>query len=267
MPSVADVATFLDRFAPARLAAEWDNVGLLIGDRQRPVERLMTCLTVTPQSVAEAIDEGAQLIVTHHPFPFHAARRFTSDTVEGRLMLDIVSGGIAVYSPHTSFDSASDGINQRLGAGMGLSNLAPLVADGDDATAGTGRQGTIDGANLAELGRRCAAFLNVAGVQVVGAPDLPVKRVAVACGSAGELLEVARQAGCDCFVTGEARFHGCLQAEAYGMSLILTGHFASERFAVEALAKLLSREFPAVFCWASSRESDPVRWLSRSVAS
>ena len=100
-------------------------------------------------------------------------------------------------------------------------------------------------------------------MQLVGEPDRPAKRVAVACGSAGELLEVAQQAGCDCFVTGEARFHSCLQAEAYGMSLILTGHFASERFAVEVLATLLSREFPEVFCWASSRESDPVRWLSK----
>ena len=70
MPTVADVAAFLERFAPARLAAEWDNVGLLIGDRQATVHRLMTCLTVTPESAAEAIDERADLIVAHHPFPF-----------------------------------------------------------------------------------------------------------------------------------------------------------------------------------------------------
>ena len=125
MPSVADVATFLDRFAPARLAAEWDNVGLLIGDRQRRVEVLDDLSDRYSPKRGGGNRGGAQLIVTHHPFPFHAVRRFTSDTAEGRLMLDIVSGGIAVYSPHTSFDSASDGINQRLGAGMGLSNRAP----------------------------------------------------------------------------------------------------------------------------------------------
>jgi dinuclear metal center YbgI/SA1388 family protein len=263
MPSVADVAAFLDRFAPSRLAAEWDNVGLLLGYRQNAVERVMTCLTVTPTSAAEAIDERASLIVTHHPFPFPAARRFTSDTVEGQLMLDLVAAGIAVYSPHTAFDSAADGINQRLGAGIGLSNLAPLVADALDCSAGTGRQGVIDGVALGDLARRCAAFLKIGGVQMVGSPNRPVHRVAIGCGSAGELLDLARQAGCECLITGEARFHTCLEAQASGIALILTGHYASERFAVEILSQTISKQFPALKCWASTREFDPISWRAR----
>ena len=91
MPAVADVAAFLERFAPARLAAEWDNVGLLIGDRQADAARVMTCLTVTPESAGEALDERANLIVTHHPFPFRPTKRITSDTVEGRMLLDLLT--------------------------------------------------------------------------------------------------------------------------------------------------------------------------------
>jgi dinuclear metal center YbgI/SA1388 family protein len=261
--TVAEVAEFLDHFAPARLAAEWDNVGLLVGDRERGVERLMTCLTVTPDSAAEAVSERANLIVTHHPFPFKAARRITSDTSEGRMLLKLIGAGVAVYSPHTAFDSAALGINQRLAEGLGLANIQPLVADQADATLGTGRVGNVRGAaTLADVARRAAGFLRARGVQIVGEPARSVSRVAVGCGSAGELVEPARQVRCDCFVTGEARFHTCLEAEATGVSLVLTGHYASERFAVEALAELLAGEFPRVQCWASRRERDPLIWLA-----
>jgi dinuclear metal center YbgI/SA1388 family protein len=262
MPSLADVTAFLERFAPARLAAEWDNVGLLIGDGQAEVTRVMTCLTVTPESVAEAIADRANLIVTHHPFPFRPTKRITADTVDGRMLLDLIAAGIAVYSPHTAFDSAAAGINQRLGEGLGLTDLAPLAPDVEHPSAGTGRAGGVHGVRLGDLARRCATFLKISGLQIVGQPDQAIHRVAIACGSGGELLDASRQAGCDCFVTGETRFHTCLEAQAAGISLILTGHFASERFAVEALAEVLAQEFPQLNCWPSRRERDPLTWLT-----
>ncbi|HJS08548.1 MAG TPA: Nif3-like dinuclear metal center hexameric protein [Pirellulales bacterium] len=262
MSTIADVAAYLERFAPARLAAEWDNVGLLVGDRQCMVTSIMTCLTVTPDVVAEATRERANLIITHHPFPFRATKRITTDTNEGRMLLNLMAAGIAVYSPHTAFDSAAEGINQRLATGLGLINIAPLAPDRDDPAIGTGRYGGTGGVQLGELARRGATFLKINGVQVVGEPSQTINRVAIACGSGGELLDVARRAGCDCFVTGETRFHTCLEAQAAGIALVLTGHYASERFAVEALAESLQREFPPVKCRASLRERDPLNWFT-----
>ena len=84
--------------------------------------------------------------------------------------------------------------------------------------------------------------------------------MAVACGAAGELLAAAAAAGCDSMVLGETRFHTCLEAEALGIGLLLPGHFASERFAVEQLAEVLARQFPDVKVWASREERDPLRW-------
>jgi dinuclear metal center YbgI/SA1388 family protein len=262
VPSLAQIADFLERFAPARLAAEWDNVGLLVGDRQQQITRLMTCLTVTSSSAREAIEERANLIVTHHPFPFRPTKRITADTIQGRMLLDLIAAGVAVYSPHTAFDSAAAGINQRLGEGLGLSELVPLAADAEDPAAGTGRAGRARGLRLADLAKRCATFLKIDGVHIVGEPDRSIERVAIACGSGGELLDQAREAGCDCFVTGEARFHTSLEAEAAGIALVLTGHHASERFAVEALADVVAREFPHLTCWPSRRERDPLVWLA-----
>src|SRR5664279_2821773 len=120
------LAAFLEQFAPPYLAEEWDNVGLLVGDRDRELRKVMTCLTITPDSAREAIDERADLIVTHHPLPFAAVKRITADTVLGRLLLDLIAAQIAVYSPHTAFDSAPRGINARLAEGLGLRDIAPL---------------------------------------------------------------------------------------------------------------------------------------------
>jgi dinuclear metal center YbgI/SA1388 family protein len=126
MLTVAVVIDHLERLAPTRLAADWDNVGLLLGDRAASVSRIMTCLTVTPASAAEAIDRQASLIVTHHPILFRAAKRLTADNAEGRMLLDLARAGVAVYSPHTALDNAAGGINDLLARKLGLVEVGPL---------------------------------------------------------------------------------------------------------------------------------------------
>jgi dinuclear metal center YbgI/SA1388 family protein len=259
MHTVADVSAYLERIAPLRLAEDWDNVGLLVGGRTQGVSKLMTCLTVTPDSAAEAIDSGVDLIVTHHPMPFRPVARLTDDTTVGRLLLDLIAAHIAVYSPHTAFDSAHQGVNDRLAAGLALHGVAPLLPHPEGQ--GTGRFGWLsEPATLEQLANELKKFLKLQRLQIVGRPDQPVRTVAIACGAADELLEAARANACDAMVIGEARFHTCLEAQAVGIGLLLPGHFASERFAVEELAAILGRQFPDIQVWPSRREAEPVEW-------
>jgi dinuclear metal center YbgI/SA1388 family protein len=259
MFTIATIADFLERFAPPRLAEDWDNVGLLVGRRERPARRVMTCLTITPTSAAEAVRDAADLIVTHHPMPFHAMRRLTGETPTGAMLLDLIAAGVAVYSPHTAFDSAREGINQRLAQGLGLRGVAPLVPAEDGL--GSGRFGWLGEAiTLGAFVGRVKAFLRVEHVQYVGEPDRAVQTVAVACGAAGEFLEPARRMDCDAMLLGETRFHTCLEAEAAGIALVLPGHYASERFAIEALSDVLAAQFPSLSVWPSGCERDPLRW-------
>ncbi len=261
MTSIGDVCSFLDEFAPQQLAEEWDNVGLLVGDPDRAVTKLMTCLTVTPDSGQEALQERAELIVTHHPLPFRATKRVTTETVSGRLLWQLIGGQVSVYSPHTAFDSAALGINRRLAEGLQLSDIQPLLPAEEGSAVGAGRQGRLAPAlPLAAVARRLKELLGIDGLHAVGAAERPVERVAVACGSAGGFLEAARAAACDLLVTGETGFHTCLEAAATGVALLLPGHFASERFAVEQLAGVLGERFPELTVWASRREHDPLRW-------
>jgi dinuclear metal center YbgI/SA1388 family protein len=126
MITVATIAAHLDKFAPLDLAASWDNVGLLLGDRAKRVKKVMTCLTVTPEVAAEAVSDKVQLIVTHHPILFRGAKRLTADSPEGRIVLTLARAGVAVYCPHTAFDNTKGGINDSIARKLGLVDVTPL---------------------------------------------------------------------------------------------------------------------------------------------
>ncbi len=264
MIPLRDICEFLDTFAPLETAEDWDNVGLLVGDPDRMVARVMTCLTVTSDSVTEAVEDAVDLIVSHHPMPFHPLRRLTTEKTPSRLLLRLIRADVAVYSPHTAFDSAAHGINQQLADGLGLTNALPLVVqDPQRPEQGSGRYGLLQRPiKLADLAQELRRFLGIAGLHVVGDRNRDVRRIAVACGAAGQFLEPAGQVGCDVLVTGETTFHTCLEAEALGMGLLLPGHYASERFAVETLAERLADRFPKLVVWASRQEKDPLFWAN-----
>jgi dinuclear metal center YbgI/SA1388 family protein len=130
--TVAAVTDFMERLAPRALAGDWDNVGLLLGDHESVVHGIMTCLTLTPDVAAEALEESAQVIVTHHPILFRAVKCLTASTPEGRMVIDLIRAGVAVYSPHTAFDNTGGGINDLLAQRIGLTEVRPLRrADGE----------------------------------------------------------------------------------------------------------------------------------------
>jgi dinuclear metal center YbgI/SA1388 family protein len=223
----------------------------------------MTCLTITGPVVDEAIDQKVDLVVAHHPLPFRPLKKLTTDTHEGLLLWRLASAGVSVYSAHTAFDSAGAGINQAWAEGLGLANIAPLepIPASDDPAIGVGRMGDmVGGATLGELVGKVKKMLQVDGLHLVGKADRKVKRVGIACGSAGELLDAAIAGRCDLFITGEARFHTVLAAEAAEVAMVLVGHYASERFGMEDLALQLASALTGVTVWASKRESDPLRW-------
>jgi dinuclear metal center YbgI/SA1388 family protein len=263
MPSIAEVRDFLERFAPVRLAEDWDNVGLLVGDPKANADRVMTCLTVTAETVAEAIAEKADMIVSHHPLPFRPLKRITTDRVPSKMVWDLIRAGISIYSPHTGFDSATRGINQSLGERLGVTEMKPIKPIVDDPDGlGAGRIGKLGSAkNLIDFVAQVKQDFGLTNVQIVGQSDQKVSRVAMACGSGGSFLSAAIARGCDTFVTGETTFHTALEAKANGVALVLLGHYASERFAVESLADVIQTDFADVKVWASEQECDPISWM------
>lgn len=259
MATVNEVCRILEDMAPVVLAESWDNVGLLLGHRNAEVSVLMTCLTLTERVAAEAVHRGVRMIITHHPILFRSAKRLTDDTAEGRIIMKLMSSGIAVYSAHTAFDSASGGINQQLAEAFGLVEIRALRGRLGNSLVGAGRFGSLP----KPLGReefldRVASVTGANWVQWVAAGPEAIQRVAVGCGAAGDFLEDAADAGCDTFVTGEARFHTAIEAESRGMNLVLLGHYASERPAMVEMAATLGAQLPDLRCVVSEQDRDPL---------
>ena len=273
MVSLQQVIDFLREIAPPDLAESWDNVGLLVGDPTDKVASVLTCLTLTQNVAEEAIARQVQLIVTHHPVLFRPVQRLTTETDEGRLLLSLIRAGIAVYSPHTSYDSAAAGINQQWSLSFDLRDVRPLrprhveSLSAEDAgeilnqSTGSGRWGKLPRAiSLRELIDQAKSLLGVAQLQYVGDLGRTVTKLAIACGSAAEFLPDAARCGCEAFLTGEARFHACLEAETANVAMILPGHYATERPAMLNLAQTLKSRFTELAAQASDSECDPVKF-------
>jgi dinuclear metal center YbgI/SA1388 family protein len=257
----SEISDFLESIAPLNLAESWDPVGWLVGDPSARVERVMTCLTVSPVTVEEAVTRKVDLIVSHHPIPFRPVARLTTGDYTGNLLWRLAGAGIGVFSLHTAWDSAPQGINQQLAEAAGCRDIRPLIPRADLLDgAGSGRAGSLaEPVPVAELLWR---LRQVTGThfawQHVGTLERTVSRVAFGCGAGGSFLDAARRSDCELLVTGEASFHTCLEADSTGLSMLLLGHYASERFAVESLAAHVQKAFPALRVWASELETDPV---------
>lgn len=273
--TVRNITDWLESLAPVRLSAEWDNTGLLLGDSQREVNRVMTCLTLTPESVEEAVTGQADLVISHHPLPFRPLKKIIASEPTGRMLWDLAGAGVSVYCPHTAWDSAANGINAQLAHRLQLRNVMPLIAEtletlrtlssGSDSvpkstpsSLGTGRAGDLaKECSLAELAKLICESVPHCRPRVVDAGH-SVVRVGIVCGSGGSLIEAAVRNECDLFLTGEATFHQCLEAKGAGLSMLMIGHFASEKFAMDALAELCRAEFTSLEVWGSINETDPV---------
>lgn len=265
MATLAQITAELESIAPLRLAAEWDVVGLLVAPRRASVERVMTCLSLTPAVAAEAARERADLVVTHHPLPFRPVARITGDTGTGRVLLDLIHAGCGVWSSHTAWDSAAGGINDQLAALLKLAHVSPIEPDADLPLAGFGRAGSVvDGATVADVATSIGRGLDLPGVQIVGDPRQPAGRVGIVCGSGGGSIAAVHRGGCQTLLTGELKLHEALEAEAAGLAVIAVGHHASEHFAMKTLAAKLAAAVPGIACWASREDRDPIRRLDVS---
>lgn len=284
MTTVQALGEFLDQICPPELAESWDNTGLLVGDRTRRVESVACCLTITPGVVAEAVQRRAGLIVSHHPFPFFAEKHWTSDTATGQLLLALAENKIAVYSPHTAHDSAFYGVNRQLAAFLELKNVEPLeqapllatkamlaglnpetcetLAGEIGQPLGGGRVGQLETPALfGELVERTRRFFRLNAIGAVGDKARPIQTVAIGCGAADTFIPQALGCGAEALFVGETKYHKALEASEAQLALIVPGHFASERFAMETLAGRIGRVFGDLTVFAAENESDPLAFV------
>lgn len=251
MASVHDIEQALYELAPRELAAEWDNVGLLAGRRDRAVHKVLVSLDVTAAVAEEARQWGAELIAAHHPVIFHPVKRVTDQDPAGEILLRLAEHGIAAVCMHTNLDAAQGGVNDALAAALQLEEVAPL--EGGGGIARTGRLPRP--VSVPDFLCAVQEALGAGGLRCTDGAK-PISRVAVGGGACGEFLWAAAAAGCDAFVTADVKYNQFLDAAALGLTLVDAGHFPTEDVVCPVLARYLSERFPelAVRKSASHRE-------------
>ena len=250
MTTVREIESFLYGWAPRELAESWDNVGLLVGDPEAAVERVLVALDITPQVAEEALERGCHLIVAHHPVmncAWHPVQTVRADNRQGRTLTALLRGGVAAICMHTNLDAAEGGVNDILAEKLGLTQPEMLTEEK------IGRIGTLKcEIPLVEFTHSVIELLGCNGLRYVDA-GRPVHRVAVGGGACGCYIPQAVAAGCDTFVTSDLKYNDFLDTE--GLNLIDAGHFPTENVVCPALRDRLAEAFPAVDVLCSTSHS------------
>jgi len=251
--TVNDVIQYMDQLAPLKTALEWDNSGLLIGERDNPVKRILASLDCTDRAVDEAVSLGVDMIITHHPLIFNSIKSITSDTALGRRIIKLIRGRVALLCAHTNLDMAEGGVNDILFDALGLAEKSPLMPDGTDE-AGLGRVGELSSPmRLEDLASFVGSRLRLKHTRYIGDPDTMIYKAGLLCGSgsAVKYFAAAAASGCQAYITGDIKYHDAQAALDLGLCLIDATHYASEAPVVEYLCGYLREGFPEMIIHAA----------------
>lgn len=262
MTSVQDILNLIQTFAPLEMAEEWDNVGLLVGRRDKEVRKVLVALDPFLHVIREAETWGADLVLVHHPLMFDC-KTVTPDTVIGQCIRELVLSDISEISLHTNLDRAQGGVNDCLAKAVGLQNIDFLSVDGVDRNGreyGYCRVGNVPEQSLEDYALQVKQALGCESVRVVSAGK-PVRRVAVGSGSCAKFAEAVAAAGCDTYVTGDEKYSNFQEARDLGLNVIDAGHFYTENVVCPALKEALEKAFPALEVRISETHRDMIRFL------
>jgi len=241
--TVKEILDIIEQIAPASLAEDWDNVGLMIGNPSAPVDGVLMGLDPTLALLEEASSCGANLLITHHPFIFHPLKSVKLDSPEGIFVERAIRDRINVVSCHTNLDSAAEGVSYLLAQKLGLKDTAPLIVHPDADQCGMGCIGKykspVSGDEFIDMLREaCSAPWLLATVN----KPAEISCVAVCGGSCSELATVALEKGAQVFVTSEVKHSTARWAEQAGLWVVDGGHFATENQALSVFSDKLATE-------------------------
>lgn len=270
MLTVEDVVNVIEKAVPPTLQEEWDNSGLLIGFENNEVKKILTCLELDKNVLEEAKAVGADMIVTHHPLIFSGIKVLNDSDYKASMIMDIITGGISVYSCHTPFDKIKGGNNDIIMKRMGLLHVKNLV--GEDVASASKMIERHDEADIGRMGEfkepmtykqviELAAErleMSISQLHAVGSLDTEIKKVGVCTGAGADLAHMAASCGCQLFITGDVKYHEAQDAVQAGLCVLDAGHYGTEKFFAEEMQTLLDKKLDGAAEVAASKVSiDP----------
>lgn len=242
---------------------DFDNVGFLVGDSEVIAQKVLVALDITDEVVAEAIEVGANLIVSHHPM-FFGLKSVTNATSEGEKIVKLFQSNISAICLHTSLDSVAGGVNDELISVLGASSDGILehsqtLPDGREY--GCGRYGMMKNeTSMAEFLPFVKKTLATNGVRYHDA-GIPVKKLAVCGGSGGSMLGDVIRNGCDTYVTADVKYDQFLTAKEVGINLIDADHFCTENIVVPVICDMITAQFPELCVIVSKKHAQTAKFF------
>ena len=236
-----DVMNVIEKEYPLNYALSWDNVGLLVGRDDKEVKKIYIALDATDEVIDEAVKNGADMLITHHPMIFSPIKKIHNlDFVGGRI-LKLIQNDISYYAMHTNFDvKGMAQLNQEC---LGLTDCEVLeeTAPGE----GIGRVGALEGTmDLKQFAGKVRNDFEIPDVRMYGDPAAIIHRVAVSSGSGKSMIRGAIAKGADVIVTGDVDYHSAIDAVAQGIAVIDAGHYGTEYGFIAYMKQELEAMFP-----------------------
>ena len=261
---LSTVIETLDGLWPPAGAEEWDAVGLVVGARSQQVTHIRLVVDVVRATVDEAISDGADLIVAHHPLLLRGVTSVAEDHYKGALVADLIRAGVGLYSAHTNADAVDVGTSDVLARALGIADMSPIT-EGLDEDSGIGRVGVLGKPiRLYDLATTLGRLVpqTAGGIRVSGDPEQMVSRVALCTGAGDSLLNHPLVQAADVYITGDLRHHPVSEVQQQrlhetGPALIDVSHFASEWFFLDQVKAELEARLPGVTISVSEVVTDP----------
>lgn len=229
---------------PEQYALDWDNVGLLVGDREQEVHHILVALDVTDDVINKAISVGADMIVTHHPMIFSPMKKINSDDFIARRVMRLIKNDICYYAMHTNFDVM--GMADLNAKALQLKNPSVLdvTYEQDEKREGIGRVGGLaQEMTLEAFAEFVKTAFGIEAVRVYGEPDRVVRKAAVCSGSGKSEVKAALLAGVDVYVTGDVDHHMGIDGAAQNLAIIDAGHYGTEMIFISYMEGELKEMF------------------------
>ena len=257
--TVKDISREMEKLAPIFLKEDFDNVGLMVGSKDKEVKKVLLALDCTKDVIEEGKREGVDLIITHHPLIFRKPSRIVNDDLQGWKIIELIKNDISLYSSHTNLDSTKDGINEEIVKVLGFSQgkLIESSKVRGFEECGLGRVVYLDSEiELNNLINIVKEKLGISSLRVVVGKE-NVKNIAIINGSGQDFFGKAIGMGADCIITGDTSYHFASDYKEMGINILDVGHFASEQVTFFNVMERLKEKFSDVEFITSKVEEDP----------
>ena len=239
---VNDFCNIIEKIAPKRLKESFDNVGLQVGDKNNEVKKILVALDCTLDVIEEAKKESADLIFSHHPLMFIKPSNITTDTLQGKKIIELIKNNISLYSAHTNLDSVKNGLNDKIVGILGFESKKIMEVNEEDNESGLGRIVSLDEEKtLEDIINLLKQKLKIKNLRFVGNKVDKIKKIAIINGSGQDFFGNAQREGVNCIITGDTTYHRVSDFKEIGISIIDIGHFYSEWPIMVSLVKDLEK--------------------------